>query len=76
MSAAVLQYPVVQWNLPGMRPLQVSLISMVLITSLAGILSNPLLSLANASVSNTPLLQSFIKASTVSVSITDVDSHL
>jgi len=76
MSAAVLHYPVVQWNLPGMRPLQVSLISMVLITSLAGIFSNPLLSLANASVSNTPLLQSFIKASTVSVSITDVDSHL
>jgi NAD(P)H-quinone oxidoreductase subunit 2 len=76
MSAAVLHYPVVQWNLPGMRPLQVSLISMVLITSLAGILSNPLLSLANASVSNTPLLQSFIKTSTVSVSITDVDSHL
>jgi NAD(P)H-quinone oxidoreductase subunit 2 len=48
-----------QWNLPGMRPLQVSLIVAVVATSLAGILSNPLFTLANDSITHTPLLTRF-----------------
>jgi NAD(P)H-quinone oxidoreductase subunit 2 len=57
MSEAVKNYPPVQWNLPGMRPLQASLIVCLIATSLAGILSNPLFALANRSVTGTALLQ-------------------
>ncbi|MEL6246895.1 MAG: NAD(P)H-quinone oxidoreductase subunit N [Cyanobacteria bacterium J06627_15] len=57
MSEAVKNYPPVQWNLPGMRPLQVSLILAVVATSLAGVLSNPIFTLANDSITRTPLLQ-------------------
>lgn len=60
MSEAVKNYPEVRWTLPGMRPLQVSLVLAVVTTSLAGILSNPLFTLANNSVTRTPLLQSSI----------------
>ncbi|MGB3510655.1 MAG: NAD(P)H-quinone oxidoreductase subunit N [Microcoleaceae cyanobacterium] len=58
MSDVIKNYPPIQWNLPGMRPLQVGLILSVVATSLAGILSNPLFTLANNSVANTPMLQS------------------
>ena len=58
MSDAVKNYPEIRWTLPGMRPLQVSLVLAVITTSLAGILSNPLFTLANNSVINTPLLHS------------------
>ena len=57
MSESVKNYPEVRWSLPGMRPLQVSLVLAVVTTSLAGILSNPLFTLANNSVTRTPLLQ-------------------
>ncbi|MEO1590381.1 MAG: NAD(P)H-quinone oxidoreductase subunit N [Cyanobacteria bacterium J06632_22] len=57
MSEAVKNYPEVQWNLPGMRPLQISLILAVVATSLAGVLSNPIFTLANDSIVKTPLLQ-------------------
>ncbi|NEP18677.1 MAG: NAD(P)H-quinone oxidoreductase subunit N [Leptolyngbya sp. SIO4C1] len=57
MSDAVQNYPPVRWDLPGMRPLQVSLIVAVVATSLAGVLSNPLFTLANSSVTQTPFLQ-------------------
>ena len=57
MSDAVKNYPEVRWNLPGMRPLQVGLVLTLVATSLAGILSNPLFTLANASVARTPMLQ-------------------
>ncbi|HEY9629181.1 MAG TPA: NAD(P)H-quinone oxidoreductase subunit N [Coleofasciculaceae cyanobacterium] len=57
MSEAVKNYPPIQWNLPGMRPLQVGLIVCLIATSLAGILSNPLFTLANGSVLGTPFLQ-------------------
>ncbi len=57
MSDAVENYPPVQWTLPGMRPLQVSLILAVIATSLAGVLSNPIFTLANDSIVKTPLLQ-------------------
>lgn len=57
MSEVVKNYPPIRWNLPGMRPLQVGLVLSVIVTSLAGILSNPLFTLANDSVSRTPLFQ-------------------
>ncbi len=60
MSDAVKNYPQIRWNLPGMRPLQVGLVISLVVTSLAGILSNPLFTLANDSVTSTPILQSAV----------------
>jgi NAD(P)H-quinone oxidoreductase subunit 2 len=57
MSESVKNYPEPQWSLQGMRPLQFALIFCVLVTSVAGILSNPLFTLANESVARTPMLQ-------------------
>lgn len=57
MSETVKNYPEVRWTLPGMRPLQVSLVTATVATSLAGILSNPLFTLANDSISRTALFQ-------------------
>ncbi|MGC9526660.1 MAG: NAD(P)H-quinone oxidoreductase subunit N [Limnospira sp.] len=57
MSDVVKNYPEIRWNLPGMRPLQVGLVLSVVVTSLAGILSNPLFTLANDSVSRTPMFR-------------------
>ena len=57
MSDSVKNYPTVNWKLPGMRPLQVGIISATIITSLAGILSNPLFTLSANSVASTPILQ-------------------
>ncbi|HEY9819722.1 MAG TPA: NAD(P)H-quinone oxidoreductase subunit N [Candidatus Sericytochromatia bacterium] len=80
MSDAVKNYPEVRWNLPGMRPLQVGLVLALVATSLAGILSNPLFTLANTSVSRTPMLQqAAIRTSTPAVSvqpIQDVEAHI
>jgi NAD(P)H-quinone oxidoreductase subunit 2 len=60
MSAAVKNYPRNDWQLPGMRPLQVGLLLMVAASSLAGIFANPLLTLATNSVIQTPILQGAI----------------
>ncbi len=60
MSDAVKNYPAIRWNLPGMRPLQVGLVLSLVATTLAGILSNPLLTVVNNSVSRTPMLQAAI----------------
>ncbi|MBE9109332.1 NAD(P)H-quinone oxidoreductase subunit N [Nodosilinea sp. LEGE 07298] len=68
MSDAVKGYPAIRWDLPGMRPMQVSLILAVVATSLAGILSNPLFTIANNAVTQTPMLQS----STAQVAVTPV----
>ncbi len=57
MSDVVKNYPVVNWNIPGMRSLQVAMVVTLVITSVAGILSNPLFTLANDSASKTPMLQ-------------------
>lgn len=62
MSDAVKNYPQVRWDLPGLRPLQVGLVITLIATSLAGILSNPLFTLANNSISNTPFLQATINS--------------
>jgi NAD(P)H-quinone oxidoreductase subunit 2 len=58
VSDSVKNYPEIRWNLPGMRPLQVGIIVALVVTSIGGILSNPLFTLANDSVTRTPLLQS------------------
>ncbi|ADI64199.1 NAD(P)H-quinone oxidoreductase subunit N [Trichormus azollae] len=72
MSDVVKNYPQVRWDLPGLRPLQVGLIVTLIATSIAGILSNPLFTLANNSVANTPILQAAkIASSQASVIITE-----
>ena len=81
MSDAVKNYPPIRWNLPGMRPLQVGMVVSVIVTSLAGILSNPLFSLANDSVVTTPFLHSTVvtqkvNSETIKVSTTSVSSEL
>jgi len=60
MSDVVKAYTTNDWTLPGMRPLQVSLVFAVAVTALAGVAANPLLQLANSSVARTPLLQQSI----------------
>ncbi|MFB2768386.1 NAD(P)H-quinone oxidoreductase subunit N [Pelatocladus sp. BLCC-F211] len=64
MSDAVKNYPEIRWNLPGFRPLQVGLITTLIATTIAGILSNPLFTLANNSVTDIPTLQAKTVAST------------
>ncbi|MEM8615210.1 MAG: NAD(P)H-quinone oxidoreductase subunit N, partial [Cyanobacteria bacterium P01_H01_bin.105] len=64
MSESIKNYPAPRWNLPGMRPLQVSMVIAVIATSLAGVLSNPLFTLANDAVVKTPFLQ---QAATVDI---------
>lgn len=61
MSDSVKNYPEIRWNLPGMRSLQVGLVITLIATSIAGILSNPLFSLSNDSVTKTPMLQATVK---------------
>ncbi len=61
MSDVVKNYPVTNWNIPGMRSLQVATLATLIATSLAGILSNPLFTIANDSVSNTPMLQASLE---------------
>ncbi len=69
MSNAVKNYPEVRWNLPGMRPLQVGLVLTLVATSLAGILSSPLFTLANNSVSHTPMLQPAVVSTQLSADV-------
>lgn len=66
MSASVKNYPAINWTLSGMRPIQVGLMITLVATSLAGILSNPLFTLATDSVTSTPMLQSPAVATQVS----------
>ncbi|MGY6529030.1 MAG: NAD(P)H-quinone oxidoreductase subunit N [Cyanobacterium sp.] len=60
MSEVVKRYPPVRWNLPGMRAMQVSLVLLVVATSLIGILSNPVVTIANNSVTSSAVLESAI----------------
>ncbi|NJN73642.1 MAG: NAD(P)H-quinone oxidoreductase subunit N [Limnothrix sp. RL_2_0] len=57
MSDSVRNYPAITWTAVGMRPLQVGLVFATVVTSLAGILSNPLFTIADSSVTSTPMLQ-------------------
>ncbi|MGL4617800.1 NAD(P)H-quinone oxidoreductase subunit N [Chroococcidiopsis sp.] len=63
MSDVVKNYPEINWTLSGMRPLQVGIVLSLIATSLAGILSNPLFTLANNSIANTAILQPIIISS-------------
>ncbi|OKH26051.1 NAD(P)H-quinone oxidoreductase subunit 2 [Hydrococcus rivularis NIES-593] len=72
MSDAVKNYPEIRWNLPGMRPLQVGLVLSLVATSLAGILSNPLFTLATNSVTTTPILKAAIISPQVNRSLPNV----
>jgi NAD(P)H-quinone oxidoreductase subunit 2 len=60
MSESVKNYPRINWTLPGMRPLQVGIVASAIITSLAGILSNPLFTLSANSVATTPILHTAV----------------
>ncbi|MDB9511627.1 NAD(P)H-quinone oxidoreductase subunit N [Kamptonema animale CS-326] len=75
MSISVKNYPEANWTLPGMRPLQVSLILTLIATSLAGILANPILTLANSSVNRTPILQAVL-SQTQPVAVVSIQSTL
>ncbi|MEL6471833.1 MAG: NAD(P)H-quinone oxidoreductase subunit N [Cyanobacteria bacterium J06623_4] len=73
MSDAVKGYVENDWMLPGMRPLQVSLVLAVVVTALSGVLANPLLTLANSSVARTPLLQRSVLARTAEIAKTKAE---
>lgn len=66
MSESIKNYPKINWTLSGMRPIQVGLVITLVATSLAGILSNPLFTLATDSVTSTPMLQSATVATRLS----------
>lgn len=57
MSKVVQNYPAINWQALGMRPLQVGVFLALISTSLAGILSNPLFTLVNNSVADVPLFE-------------------
>jgi NAD(P)H-quinone oxidoreductase subunit 2 len=61
MSDVVKNYAAPNWNLPGMKSLQVATLLTLVATTLAGILSNPLFTIANDSVSKTPMLQASLE---------------
>lgn len=57
MSVAVENYPPVTWDLAGLPELRATLITCVAVTAVAGLLANPLLTLANNAVASTQFLQ-------------------
>lgn len=69
MSDSVKRYPAIRWNLPGMRPIQVGLVLLVVATSIAGILSNPIINLANNSVTSSSVLQSAMMENNVKTAV-------
>ena len=74
MSESVKNYPAVNWKLPGMRPLQISIVFATVVTSLAGILSNPLFTLSTNSVNGTPIMRSAILTQEIPQSTIKVSS--
>ncbi|MEM8603130.1 MAG: NAD(P)H-quinone oxidoreductase subunit N [Cyanobacteria bacterium P01_H01_bin.121] len=56
MSVSVQNYPEIRWDLPGLKFLQSGLVVSVVATTIVGILSNPLFSIATDSVNKTPIL--------------------
>ncbi len=73
MSDVVKAYSTDDWGLPGMRPLQASLVLAVVVTALSGVLANPLLTLANSSVARTPLLQRSVLIRNAEIAAVDTD---
>jgi NAD(P)H-quinone oxidoreductase subunit 2 len=76
MSDAVKNYPEIRWNISGMRPLQVTLVVSLVVTSLAGILSNPLFTLANNSIIRTPMLQASVHNTVATQDLAPLESML
>uniref|UniRef100_B8HPI5 NAD(P)H-quinone oxidoreductase subunit 2 n=1 Tax=Cyanothece sp. (strain PCC 7425 / ATCC 29141) TaxID=395961 RepID=B8HPI5_CYAP4 len=77
MSDTVKNYPPIAWQPFGMRPLQVGIILTLLTTSLAGILSNPLFNLVNASVEDvTTFAAAGPMTETVALSAPEISSTL
>ena len=76
MSEAVKAYASNDWTLPGMKPLQISLVLAGVVTALSGVLANPLLTLANSSVARTPLLQRSVLARSAELAVVDQTSPL
>lgn len=76
MSDAVKNYPEIRWNLPGMRPLQLTLVLSLVATSLAGILSNPLFTLANNSIIRTPMLQASVHNTVATQDLAPLESKV
>ncbi len=69
MSEVVKKYPPVRWNLPGMRPMQVTLVFLVIATSIIGILSNPVVTIANKSITSSTVLDTTLAMENVSLTI-------
>ena len=55
MSLVIQNYPETNWEPLGMRPLQVGVLVTLVLTMLAGVLSNPLFTLVNTSVASVPV---------------------
>lgn len=55
MSESVKNYPDISWTLPGMRPLQASIVVTLVFTTLAGVLSNPLFNLSTGAIAKSAL---------------------
>ncbi|MEN9272376.1 MAG: proton-conducting transporter membrane subunit, partial [Gloeomargarita sp. DG_1_5_bins_55] len=60
MSLAVQNYPPITWDLPGLPELRATLITCVAVTAVAGLLANPLLTLANQAVTDTDFLRPLV----------------
>lgn len=76
MSDAVKNYPEIRWDISGMRPLQLTLVVSLVVTSLAGILSNPLFTLANNSIIRTPMLQASVHNTVATQDLAPLESML
>jgi NAD(P)H-quinone oxidoreductase subunit 2 len=76
MSEVVKKYPRIRWNLPGMRPIQVGLVFLLIATSLMGILSNPVVTIANKSVTSSLVLKASLEAGINNISATEVKTLL
>jgi NAD(P)H-quinone oxidoreductase subunit 2 len=67
MSEVIKNYPPLSWKPFGMRPLQVGLIVTLIATSVAGILSNPLFNLVNASVVDVRRFEAIAPSAAISI---------
>jgi NAD(P)H-quinone oxidoreductase subunit 2 len=69
MSLVIQNYPETNWQPLGMRPLQVSVMVTLVLTMVAGILSNPLFTLVNTSVASVPVFNQISQTRTASSAV-------
>jgi NAD(P)H-quinone oxidoreductase subunit 2 len=70
MSDSVKNYPInPTWTADGMKPLQVAIVVTLVFTGVAGIASNPIFTLANQSVHDTPFLSASIQNQALKVEL-------